>query len=56
MADAGITDIFMPYNIVGAHKLARLVALNGRITLAVTADSPKRSRAMPWPSRAPPSR
>src|SRR3954464_3921126 len=40
MADAGITDIFMPYNIVGAAKLARLAALNDRITLAVTADSP----------------
>jgi D-serine deaminase-like pyridoxal phosphate-dependent protein len=40
MADAGITDIFLPYNIIGAKKLARLVALNERITLAVTADSP----------------
>lgn len=39
MADAGLTDIFMPYNIVGAKKLARLKALNGRITLSVTADS-----------------
>jgi D-serine deaminase-like pyridoxal phosphate-dependent protein len=40
MADAGLTDIFLPYNIVGAHKLGRLAALNRRITLAVTADSP----------------
>ncbi len=40
MADAGITDIFVPYNIVGAKKLARLVAFNDRITLSVTADSP----------------
>jgi D-serine deaminase-like pyridoxal phosphate-dependent protein len=40
MADAGIADIFVPYNIVGAAKLARLAALNGRASLAVTGDSP----------------
>jgi D-serine deaminase-like pyridoxal phosphate-dependent protein len=40
MADAGLSDIFVPYNIVGADKLARLAALNERITLSVTADSP----------------
>jgi D-serine deaminase-like pyridoxal phosphate-dependent protein len=40
MADAGITDIFLPYNIIGSKKLARLKALNERITIAVTADSP----------------
>ena len=40
MADAGLTDIFVPYNIVGAAKLARLAALNERITISVTADSP----------------
>lgn len=41
MADAGIDDIFLPYNIVGDKKLPRLKALNERITLAVTADSPE---------------
>lgn len=40
MADAGLDDIFLPYNIVGAAKLARLKALNGRVSLKVTADSP----------------
>lgn len=40
MADAGINDLFLPYNILGARKLARLKALNDRVTLAVTADSP----------------
>jgi D-serine deaminase-like pyridoxal phosphate-dependent protein len=40
MADAGLTDIFLPYNIIGATKLARLKALNERVTIAVTADSP----------------
>jgi D-serine deaminase-like pyridoxal phosphate-dependent protein len=40
MADAGLDDIFLPYNIMGASKLARLKALNARVTIAVTADSP----------------
>lgn len=40
MADAGIGDIFVPYNIVGATKLARLAALNDRVTMSVTADTP----------------
>lgn len=39
MADAGIGDIFLPYNIIGPTKLARLRALHQRITLSVTADS-----------------
>lgn len=41
MADAGIVCIFLPYNIVGAQKLARLVALARRVHLSVTADSPE---------------
>jgi D-serine deaminase-like pyridoxal phosphate-dependent protein len=40
MADAGLKDIFLPYNILGPKKLARLKALNERVTLSVTADSP----------------
>jgi len=39
MADAGLLDIFLPYNIVGAVKLDRLIALARRTTLSVTADS-----------------
>ncbi len=39
MADAGLTDIFIPYNILGAAKLNRLLALHKRVTLSVTADS-----------------
>jgi len=39
MADAGFSDIFLPYNILGVTKLARLRALHQRITLSVTADS-----------------
>ncbi len=40
MADAGIDDIFLPYNIIGGAKLERLVALARRVRLSVTADSP----------------
>src|SRR5215207_4470023 len=39
MADAGFTDIFIPYNILGDSKLKRLMALAARITVSVTADS-----------------
>ncbi|NCO87988.1 MAG: D-TA family PLP-dependent enzyme [Rhodobacterales bacterium] len=39
MADGGIGDIFVPYNILGATKLARLAALHARVVLSVTADS-----------------
>ena len=38
-ADAGIRDIFIPYNIVGADKLRRLKTLAGRVRLSVAADS-----------------
>jgi D-serine deaminase-like pyridoxal phosphate-dependent protein len=41
MAAAGLTDIFVPYNLIGEKKLNRLKALNDRITIAVTADSPE---------------
>lgn len=40
MAAAGLDDLFLPYNILGAAKLARLKALNDKVTIAVTADSP----------------
>jgi D-serine deaminase-like pyridoxal phosphate-dependent protein len=39
MADAGIADILITYNIIGQSKLARLVALAGRCRLSVTCDS-----------------
>lgn len=39
MADGGLTDIFLPYNILGKSKLGRLSALHDRVTLSVTADS-----------------
>ena len=39
MAQAGIRDIFLPYNIVGEAKLARLMHLTRRVHMSVTADS-----------------
>ena len=39
MADAGLDDIFLPYNILGSSKLARLRALSERVRISVTADS-----------------
>ena len=39
MADAGVEDIFIPYNLLGAAKLGRLAALARRARLSVTADS-----------------
>ena len=39
MAQAGIEDIFLPYNILGETKLERLMQLARRTRLSVTADS-----------------
>ncbi|MCC7116994.1 MAG: D-TA family PLP-dependent enzyme [Anaerolineales bacterium] len=39
MADAGCTDIFIPYNILGESKLKRLMNLAKRIKVSVTCDS-----------------
>jgi D-serine deaminase-like pyridoxal phosphate-dependent protein len=39
MAAAGISDIFLPYNILGTPKLTRLFNLVERTRLSVTADS-----------------
>ena len=39
MADAGIDDIFLPYNIYGSHALARAVALARRVKLSLACDN-----------------
>ena len=39
MAQAGIDDIFLPYNIIGDVKLERLMRLARRVKIKVTADS-----------------
>jgi D-serine deaminase-like pyridoxal phosphate-dependent protein len=38
MADAGIDDLLVPYNLVGAAKLERLRALLGRVAVTVSVD------------------
>lgn len=40
MADGGLDDILITFNILGAAKLARLRALADRVTLRVVADNP----------------
>lgn len=39
MVEAGLTDILIPYNILGKSKVNRLVALARRSRISVTADS-----------------
>lgn len=39
MADAGIGDIFLPYNLIGEAKLDRAVALARRTRLSLTVDN-----------------
>ncbi len=40
MADAGIDDLLLTFNIVGASKLKRLAALAKRVKMTVVADNP----------------
>lgn len=40
MADAGIDDILITYNLIGDQKMARLGALQARANLTVAADNP----------------
>src|SRR5262245_46974576 len=39
MAQAGVKDIFLPYNLLGEAKLERLIRLARRVHMSVTADS-----------------
>lgn len=39
MADAGLDDMLLTFNIVGRHKLERLAALARRVRISVVADS-----------------
>ena len=40
MADAGIDDILISYNLIGDEKMARLAALQGKANMTVAADNP----------------
>jgi D-serine deaminase-like pyridoxal phosphate-dependent protein len=46
MAIAGFNDFFLPYNIIGAAKLKRLMALVERIQMSVTTDSAFTARGL----------
>ncbi len=51
MVQAGIKDIFIPYNILGERKLERLMHLARRATLSVTADSETTVRGLAQAAR-----
>jgi D-serine deaminase-like pyridoxal phosphate-dependent protein len=40
MAEAGIDDILISYNLLGEEKMARLAALQGKANMTVAADNP----------------
>jgi len=40
MADAGIADILISYNLIGEEKMARLAALQAKADMTVAADNP----------------
>src|SRR6478672_349466 len=46
MVQAGVTDIFLPYNLLGAAKLDRLMRLARRAKISVTADSEVTARGL----------
>lgn len=47
MADAGLDDILISYNILGEEKVSRLGALRRRIDIAVCADNPTVVEGLP---------
>src|ERR1700730_16596878 len=40
MADAGVDDILISYNLIGEEKMARLGSLQAKATMTVAADNP----------------
>ena len=48
MADAGISDMLLTFNVVGAAKLGRLAALAKRTEIAVTVDSAEVAQGVAW--------
>ncbi len=53
MTGAGLSDLLISYNLVGAHKLARLAALLRRTALTVGADHPAVVAGLAGPRRGP---
>ena len=48
MADAGITDMLLTFNVVGRHKLERLASLARRTDIAVVADNLDMLEGLSW--------
>ena len=48
MADAGISDMLLTFNVVGRGKLERLAALARRTDIAVTVDSAEVAEGVAW--------
>ena len=53
IAEGGVSDVLLTYNIVGAAKLARLRNLAERVRLSVVADSVEASPRRPRPATSP---
>jgi D-serine deaminase-like pyridoxal phosphate-dependent protein len=51
MADAGIDDILISYNLIGEEKMARLGALQAKATMTVAADNPTVIAGLPQAAR-----
>jgi D-serine deaminase-like pyridoxal phosphate-dependent protein len=47
MADAGLDDILISYNLLGEQKLGRLAALMGKASMTVAADNPVTIAGLP---------
>ncbi len=52
MADAGIRDLLLTFNVIGRAKLERLVALACRTDIAVTVDNDVVAEAVGWAGEA----
>jgi D-serine deaminase-like pyridoxal phosphate-dependent protein len=48
MADAGLSDMLLTFNVVGRHKLERLAALARRTAISVVADDPALVEGLSW--------
>ncbi|MCB1378770.1 MAG: alanine racemase [Alphaproteobacteria bacterium] len=48
MADAGISDMLLTFNLIGRHKLQRLADLAGRTEISVVADNAKVVEGLAW--------
>lgn len=48
MADAGLSDMLLTFNVVGRHKLERLASLRRRTAISVVADSTAVIEGLSW--------